>query len=440
MTEQQIIQAINAQLGISQLNAMQIAVKDSADRKLILLAPTGSGKTVAFAIPMLRSMSKPDGSVRSLIIAPSRELVLQIYDIIRRIAIGFKTVVLYGGHAVADEVNSLSITPDIIVATPGRLLDHIQHQRVDLTGVDFLVLDEYDKSLELGFQEEMRRIVSKIKHLSSAILTSATHLTDMPAFADMRTARVIDFTAADDSRAAAPRLHIAHVVSPERDKLDTLVGLLRSLDNGQVIVFVNHRESAERVAQHLKGLKMPVSLYHGGLEQLDRERALLTFTNGSFPILVSTDLGARGLDINGVQAIIHYHLPPSAESWTHRNGRTGRQGADGDVYVITSEGENIPAYVNWQHDYTPSGESVCPITSTRATLYFNAGKREKISRGDIAGFLIQKGGLTRDEVGRIDISDHSAYAAVPRDKARETVLAVAPFKIKNQRVKVTQLK
>jgi superfamily II DNA/RNA helicase len=439
MTQKQIIDAIRERLSIERLNDMQVAVRDSAEHRLILLAPTGSGKTLAFAIPLLRTLAQPDGKIRGVVIAPSRELVLQIYDIIRRIAVGLKTVALYGGHAVADEVNSLSVTPDIVVATPGRLLDHMQRHRVDVSDVKALVLDEYDKSLELGFQDEMRRIVGRMKSPQSVVLTSATRLTAMPDFAGMKGAKMIDFTD-ECKKVVAPRLHIARVQSPERDKLNTLLQLLQSLDNGSTIVFVNHRESAERVAQFLKQQKVPVSLYHGGLEQLDRERAIITFTNGSLPVLVATDLGARGLDIEGVRTIIHYHLPSTVESWTHRNGRTGRQGAEGDVYVITSEGENIPAHVQWQHDYEPSGESSDPISSAMTTLYFNAGKREKISKGDIAGFLIQKGGLTRDEVGRIDVSDHSAYAAVPRNKARETVLAVAPYKIKNQRVRVTQLK
>jgi superfamily II DNA/RNA helicase len=439
MTQKQIIDAIRDRLSIERLNEMQVAVRDAKESRLILLAPTGSGKTVAFAIPFLRTLAQPDGKIRGVIIAPSRELVLQIYDIIRRIAIGLKTVALYGGHAVADEVNSLSVTPDIVVATPGRLLDHMQRRRVDVADVQALVLDEYDKSLELGFQDEMRRIVGRMKSVQSVVLTSATRLTSMPDFAGMSGAKLINFTE-ECQKVAAPRLHIARVQSPERDKLNTLLQLLQSLDNGSTIVFVNHRESAERVAQFLKQQKMPVSLYHGGLEQLDRERAIITFTNGSLPVLVSTDLGARGLDIEGVRTIIHYHLPSTVESWTHRNGRTGRQGAEGDVYVITAEGENIPAHVQWQHDYQPTGESSDPIVSTMTTLYFNAGKREKISKGDIAGFLIQKGGLTRDEVGRIDVSDHSAYVAVPRAKAREVVLAVAPYKIKNQRVRVTQLR
>lgn len=204
-------------------------------------------------------------------------------------------------------------------------------------------------------------------------------------------------------------------------------------------MFVNHRESAERVYDALIKAGFPTGLYHGGLEQRERRQAVDLLDNGTTPILVSTDLASRGLDIEAVGSVIHYHLPVSSESWTHRNGRTARQDASGTVYVITSEGESIPEFMTFDRPYFPGRPSSDPIRSDMATLYFNAGKREKISRGDIAGYLINRGGLTAGEVGKISISDHSAIAAVPRDKAREVVKAVLPHKLKNTRVKVTRL-
>lgn len=162
--------------------------------------------------------------------------------------------------------------------------------------------------------------------------------------------------------------------------------------------------------------------------------------NGTTPILISTDLGSRGLDISGgVDAVVHYHLPLSAEAWTHRNGRTARVDASGTVYVITAEGENIPDYVEWDRDYYPSGKNTNPIKPTAATLYFNVGKKEKISRGDIVGYLIAKGALDAGEIGRISLRDHCALVAVPPAKAREVTAALASQKIKNTRVKVTIL-
>ena len=433
-----ITERLKERHGIQQLNEMQLLMASTDARKLILLAPTGSGKTAAFAIRLLRYLGPSKGSVQAVILAPSRELVLQIADVIRPVAAGLKTVAFYGGHAMAEEVNSLSVTPDIIVATPGRLLDHLTRGNLDLSGVKALVLDEYDKSLELGFLDEMKRIARRMRSLELIMLTSATALQELPDFIPVRDAEIFDFT----RDAARPRLHTVRVNSPERDKINTLTDLLRSLPAGRAIVFVNHRESAERVYGMLKKAGFPVGLYHGGLEQRERQLAIDLFNNGTTPILVSTDLGSRGLDIDDVNYVIHYHLPLTPETWTHRNGRTARMGASGTAYVIIAEGENIPDAVTWERDLYPNGKEPAEggIKSHVATLYFNAGKKEKISRGDIAGFLIQKGGLTKDEVGKIVVNDHSAIAAVPRDKAREVVEAVAPHSLKNTKVKITLMR
>lgn len=436
MDKQTILERFRERHNIETLNPMQQLMAATDATRLILLSPTGSGKTAAFAIRLLRALGPSWGAVQAVVIAPSRELVLQIADVIRPVAAGLKTVAFYGGHNMADEVNSLKSMPDIIVATPGRLLDHITRGNLDVAAVGALVLDEYDKSLELGFHDEMRRIARRMKALKLIILTSATRLAELPDFLPMQGAETVDFT----PTAQRSRLQTVSVESPERDKLQTLLDLLRSLPNGRAIVFVNHRESAERVYNFLKRESFPVGLYHGGLEQRDRQLALDLFNNGTNPVLVSTDLGSRGLDIDDVNYVIHYHMPLSAESWTHRNGRTARMGADGTAYVITAEGENIPDYVVCDRPYAPRGEASDGIRSDVATLYFNAGKKEKISKGDIAGFLIQKGGLTKDEVGKIMVWDHSAIAAVPRAKIGKVVEAVAPYRLKNTKVRITPLK
>lgn len=428
-----ILERLRERHNITTLNEMQQLMAGTQAMKMILLAPTGSGKTAAFAIRLLRQLKASSGKLQAVIMAPSRELVLQIANVIRPVAAGLKTVALYGGHSMDDEVKSLNPIPDIIVATPGRLLDHIKRSTLDVENAGALVLDEYDKSLELGFLDEMKRITRRMKTLKMILLTSATPLAEMPDFIAMKGAETVDFTTTGERS----RLQIARVDSPERDKLGTLADLLRSLPDGRAIVFVNHRESAERVHSYLRKQGFPAGLYHGGLEQRERQLAIDLLNNGTTPILVSTDLGARGLDIDSVNYVIHYHLPLSNESWTHRNGRTARMGAEGTAYVIIAEEENIPEYVDWHRSYSPKSAADEGIKSHVATLYFNAGKKEKISRGDIVGYLIQKGGLTSGEVGKIVVNDHSAIAAVPRDKAREVVEALAPHKLKNTRVKVS---
>ncbi len=436
MKQTEILANILRRTRIAELNPMQRRMAEIPSRgTFTLLAPTGSGKTIAFAIPFLKSIAPAKGQIQGVVIAPSRELVLQIAEVLRPIATGLKTVAFYGGHSMQEETNSLSVTPDIIVATPGRLLDHLKRGHLDLGTVSSLVLDEYDKALELGFADEMKRVCRRLTGLRLVILTSATPLAAIPEYLPAKDPQTIDFSESDTPRR---RMQVVRVESPSRDKLTTLSDLLHSLPNGRVIVFVNHRESAERIYDSLKKEHLPIGLYHGGLDQNDRENAIVQLANGSTPVLISTDLGARGLDIPELSAVVHYHMPTSPEAWT-RNGRTARQEAKGDIYVITAEGEDIPYYVTTDRDYAPSGHSSDPIHSDTATLYFNVGKKEKISRGDIVGFLIAKGGLTASEIGVITLRDHAALVGVPRKKARELLARLSPEKIKNTRAKISLL-
>ena len=435
MKQSEIFANINSKLGISELNPMQKAVIQCRSNDMILLSPTGSGKTVAFASAMLSALPKPDGKVLAVVMAPSRELVMQTYRVVRDIATGYKVSALYGGHSMIDEKNTLSQTPDIIIATPGRLLDHINRKHLDLYTTRVLVLDEYDKSLELGFQDEMKKIMRTMPNLSRTILTSATRLEEFPDFIKLREPATIDFL--NPQSTPRHRMQIVEVESPSRDKLATLADLLHSLDNGKVIIFVNHRESADRVYEYLKREGLPVGVYHGALDQIDREKAVDMLNNGTTPILVSTDLGARGLDIDEVKNIIHYHLPLTEQTWTHRNGRTARVDASGTVYVIVSEADSLPEYVTFDRAYAPTGHSDDPIRATAATLYFNAGKKEKISRGDIVGFLIKSGGLSSEQVGKIIVKDHSSLAAVPAEGAKALISRLSTEKLKGKKVRIS---
>ena len=437
MKQTEILANILRRTRIAELNPMQRRMAEIPSRgTFTLLAPTGSGKTIAFAIPFLKRIAQAKVKIKGVVIAPSRELVLQIAEVLRPIATGLKTVAFYGGHSMQEETNSLSVTPDIIVATPGRLLDHLKRGHLDLGTVSSLVLDEYDKALELGFADEMKHVCRRLTGLRLVILTSATPLAAIPEYLPAKDPQTIDFSESDTPRR---RMQVVRVESPSRDKLTTLSDLLHSLPNGRVIVFVNHRESAERIYDSMKKEHLPIGLYHGGLDQNDRENAIVQLANGSTPVLISTDLGARGLDIPELSGVVHYHMPTSPEAWTHRNGRTARQEAKGDIYVITAEGEDIPYYVTTDRDYAPTGHSSDPIHSDTATLYFNVGKKEKISRGDIVGFLIAKGGLTASEIGVITLRDHAALVGVPRKKARELLARLSPEKIKNTRAKISLL-
>lgn len=387
MTNSGIISDILARMGFDSLTPMQQAVADNEGQRIIIIAPTGSGKTLAFTIALLRNLGQPGSGTGAIVIAPSRELVIQVADVVRK-ASGqkYKTVALYGGHSMTDEKNSLIQAPDIIVATPGRLLDHFKRGQIDVEKLKTLIIDEYDKSLELGFEDEMRRICGRLPlRNASIILTSATPIADMPQYLPMN-----GCTTLTDGQSGSPRqrMEVIEVPSFERDKLATLTALLGSIAKGaRSIIFVNHRESAERIWNHLRKLGVAAGIYHGGLDQNDRATAVDLFINGTTPVLVATDLASRGLDIAGVENVIHYHVPPTEQAWIHRNGRTARIDNHGTIYAIISEEESIPEYMEFDRRFIPDPDARPKAGSTTATIYIQAGKKEKISRGDILDFL-----------------------------------------------------
>lgn len=434
MEIKEIIANARKRLGIGQLTPMQhkMAELPAAVSAVALIAPTGSGKTLAFALAMLRRMGEPNGRVRGVVIAPSRELVMQIAAVIGSLAPSLRVTAVYGGHSVLDETRSMeAVVPDVIVGTPGRILDHIRRGRLDLFATRVLVADEYDKSLELGFHAEMKRIVLTVRHPRLVILTSATPLAEMPEWMPVKDLLTIN---ADRGQAPAPDLCKLLVKSPEADKLDTLKQLLLRVPRERTMVFVNHRESAKRVYDFLRKCGFPVVLYHGELDQRERETAVDVFANGSRPVMVSTDLAARGLDIPQVQSVIHYHLPPTPETETHRNGRAARMGAAGDVYYIVGPAETAPADVD--EEWTAEGRPQ-PWRADKATLFFHEGKKEKLSKGDILGALTGPGALAGNEVGTIALHDHRALAAVPAAKAQAVVAALNAARIKGRRVRVS---
>lgn len=433
----EILKSARERLKIEALNAMQQAVWQSRAERIVVLSPTGSGKTVAFAGAMLQRLSGGEHQLpAALVLAPSRELVIQIGEVLRSLARGLKVATFYGRHAMADEVNTLTGHPDIIVATPGRLLDHLTRKSVDISALEALVIDEYDKSLELGFYDEMSRICRRLPHrLRLVVLTSATAIEQMPDFLDLSAAHTIDFS---NTGKPAARLDVARVVSYERDKLPVLRALLASVGEGRSMVFVNHRESAERVHQFLVNEGFATCLYHGGLEQQDRDRAVITLNNGTTPVMVATDLAARGLDIEAVENVVHYHLPPTPQALTHRNGRTARVDRSGRVYFIIAEGENVPEYVDWDHDFHPDQDAPLPPQPQMVTYYVNAGRKEKVSRGDLVGLLCKTLGLEGTQIGRIDVRDHCAYVAIAA--AAAPLIPATTQKIKSARLRLTPLK
>lgn len=440
MKEKEFLPAVHNRLGIAQLNEMQKQLMALASEQgdVILLAPTGSGKTLAFILPLLKLMKPSTGRVQAVIIAPTRELVLQIYDILQIVSGTYHVAALYGGHKVEDEMNSLKAAPDIIVATPGRLLDHSKRGNVELLPVRILVLDEFDKALELGFEKDMSKIIGRMKNLSKRFLTSATDMVDIPEFTGLNNAKRISYLKNNDSLKERIRIH--RVDASDKDKLSSLYNLLQNIEitgKEKTIVFVNHRESAQRIHQGLKKWKVMAGLYHGALEQHDREKSIAMFNNGTTPILISTDLAARGLDIDEVKNIIHYHQPLTEEAYTHRNGRTARINADGDVYVMIAPEEDVKPFIDFNDTfYLEECKNNIPAAGI-STLYVSAGKREKLSKGDIVGFFVKQAGIPAEEIGKITVRDHYTLIGIPTDYALKAVEAAKNEKIKGEKRKIT---
>ena len=417
MKEKELLEGLRDKFGIQELNAMQKKMlSTSAEaRDIILLSPTGSGKTLAFTLPVLKMMKPSSGRIQCVVIAPSRELVIQIAGVMRGTGKAFRVLALYGGHNVEDEVNSLKVTPDIIVATPGRLLDHSVRKNIELLPVRILVLDEFDKMLELGFEEEMRKLVKRMKNVSRTILTSATGTEVLPDFLEMENPVTLDFSSSTEE--VRSRMNVRTVPSGSNDKLESLLLLLKNINASKehpekAIIFVNHRESAERVYEYLHKKRVACVLYHGALEQKEREMAVALFNNGSCPILVATDLAARGLDIEKVQSVIHYHQPLTEDAFIHRNGRTARVEADGDIYVLLGPEEKLKEFVRADGNFILDDGLEADLSYRFMSLYVSGGKKEKLSKGDILGFLVKECGVKPDDIGKIDVFDHYSLVAV----------------------------
>ncbi|GAB4094281.1 DEAD/DEAH box helicase [Flaviaesturariibacter terrae] len=429
-------------LRIPALNPMQEATLFAAQEhdNLLLLSPTGSGKTLAFLLPLVRSMNDEPGT-QAVIVTPSRELALQIEEVWRKMKTGRKVLATYGGHKREIEEASLAgEAPALLVGTPGRLADHLRRGNITKEKVRFLVLDEFDKSLELGFQDELQEVLSLLPNIEKRFLTSATHADSIPAFVGMTDAHTLDYLA-EEGAEPDTGLELKALRASEKDKLETVFRLLCYLGRGPVIIFLNHRESVERTASYLKEHGLSVGWYHGALEQRDREMALARFRNGSFSFLVTTDLAARGLDIPFVRAIVHYHIPTTESEFTHRNGRTARAEASGTAILLIAPGEELPDYVKEPVPFIELPEETeLPEKPKWATLYIGAGKKDKINKVDIVGFLSKVGNLKPEDIGLIEVKDFLAFAAVRRSKASTVLQAIKQQKLKGKKIKIDMAK
>jgi superfamily II DNA/RNA helicase len=420
---------------IDKLNEMQLASIEANEKPndVILLSSTGSGKTLAFLLPVFHRLDKTNNKTQAMVVVPSRELALQIEQVFKTMATGFKVTSCYGGHKREIEENNLLQAPALIIGTPGRIGDHIRRGNIQVDSIETLVLDEFDKSLELGFQEEMAFIIESVKNLKKRILTSATEATEIPEFIKLNEPAKLNFLTGEKEAA----LEIKVLMSDEKDKSEILFRLICYLGNRSTIIFCNHREAVQRTSALLADKGIVNVYYHGALEQQERESALAKFRNGTSNILVTTDLASRGLDIPNIRYIIHYHLPATEDVFTHRNGRTARMEASGTAILIIGPEEEVPKYIPadpLEIELPETNE--LPETPKWSTLFIAAGKKDKVNKIDIVGFLTNKGQLKKEDVGLIEVKDFFSFVAVRKIKVSQTLQNIKDEKIKNKKVKI----
>jgi superfamily II DNA/RNA helicase len=422
---------------IAELNAMQKQSIDACKKhaSVLLLSPTGTGKTLAFLLPIIEQLNTNGKNVQAIIVVPSRELAIQIESVFKQLGTGFKINCCYGGHSTKIERNNFEQMPAVLVGTPGRLAYHMARNHFTIEALKTLVLDEFDKSLEFGFKDDMTYIISKLIKLNRRILTSATALDEIPDFVGAKDFFEINFLNNDNDLKVDLTLKI--VKAKSTDKLELLFSLICHIENAPTIIFCNHRDAVDRISELLWKKGIANGLFHGGMDQEDRERALIKFRNGSHHFLITTDLAARGLDIPDIKAIIHYQLPISEDAFIHRNGRTARMQAKGTAYILLAENEKNPDFISNDIEVVKlPAKNIIPEKAKWRTLYIGAGKKDKINKMDIVGLILQKGKIGKDDLGKIEVLDNSAYAAINTEVIDRVVDVIQSEKIKNKKVKM----
>lgn len=428
--------AILAKLKIDALNPMQEAAQHAihSQQEVILLSPTGTGKTLAFLLPLIAELDANATEIQALVIAPSRELAIQIEQVAREMGTGYKIDLVYGGRPFSKDKTRLQHRPALLIGTPGRVADHLRRNTFSAEHIKTLVLDEFDKSLEIGFADEMKEIINALPKMGKRILTSATEGVEIPAFVQLKEPEYIDFL-----QEGVEKLDIKAIISPEKDKIQTLVDALRHLGNQPGIIFCNYKDSIQRVSDFLHENGIAHGCFYGGMEQNERERALIKFRNGTHQLLLATDLAARGIDVPEIRFIIHYHLPHQEAAFTHRNGRTARMQQEGTAYVLHWEQENLPYFIKNLPEEKLDNTAHHLTSPQWTTLFISGGRKDKISKGDIAGLFFKEGNLERGELGNIELKTDCAFVAVPRKKAAALTAFLNNCRLKKKKVRIYEV-
>ena len=420
-----------------------------AGHDLIAQAKTGSGKTAAFALPLLARLNPRHFGVQAMVLAPTRELAEQVAQEIRRLARAqdnIKVLTLCGGAPMRAQMTSLEHGAHIVVGTPGRLMDHIQRESLKLDGLKTLVLDEADRMLDMGFFDDISWVASHCPPGRQTLLFSATYPDGIAKLAAQFLRHPQEVKLAETHEPEKIRQRFYEVVHD--DRLKAVGQLLRHYRPTSTLAFCNTRQQCKALFEQLRSEGFHVLTLHGELEQHERDQVLIRFANRSCSVLVATDVAARGLDIDALECVINVDITPDPEVHIHRVGRTGRADQNGWALSLSSEPDKrrvgdiarmsgiVP---EWHTLESLLVTDEAPLLPPMSTLQILGGKKDKIRPGDVMGALAAEAGLTREQVGKINVTDQTTYVAVERSLAGEAVRKLGAGRIKGKTVKVRRL-
>ncbi len=418
-------------------------------RDLIAQAPTGSGKTIAFALGLLQRLDPQLIQTQALVLCPTRELADQVGKAIRRLAVGIpnlKLSLLCGGIPLGPQLASLAHAPHVVVGTPGRIQELLRKQALSLAGVRTLVLDEADRMLDMGFEEAIREIVGKTPKMRQTLLFSATYPEAVRDLGRRMLRDAVEATVGGESEAPAIEQWFYEVDASQKPA--ALAGLLIEHRPESSVVFCNMRRDTEALVSELMRYGFSPLALHGDMEQRDRDEVLVKFANRSCNVLVASDVAARGLDVKDIGAVINYELPTDPDVYTHRIGRTARAGRSGLALSLCAPPE-IPralaleklqgAALRWRRAPLAGKQVRNAPQAPMATLQIDAGRTDKLRPGDVMGALTGRAGLPADAVGKIDVFATRAYVAVVRAEADHAVAQLRDGGIKGRRLRVRKI-
>jgi len=427
-------------------------------KDLIGQSKTGSGKTAAFTLPLLEKISlRGERRVQGLVLCPTRELCTQVAREIRRLGrkhAGLQVLIVSGGQPMFPQITALQKGVHIVVGTPGRVLDHLNRKSLDLTGVSMVILDEADRMLDMGFQDDMERILKNAPKSRQTVLFSATFPKTIAAMSRAYQRSPERVTIEEEEQIVPTIRQVVYEVDPE-NKYNALLWLFQQHQPESAIVFCNLKANVIELSRSLKDAGLSSAGLHGDLEQAERDRVMAKFRNESINVLIATDVAARGIDVADLDMVINYDLPAQADVYVHRIGRTGRAGKKGVAVSFATSREK--AKVRAIEDYTKTkliqktagtvkdpnegGPRVLQHDTKMETLYLSAGRKDKMRPGDILGALTgEAGGLPGSAIGKIEIHDRFSYVAVSKNVAALALQRLRDGRVKGRRVRVEQVR